>query len=198
VSTEVGGAPAWFSAWPEESFLQWEYAPGAFAGIISRPAATERELRAMAEAVEFGEPFMVKVPYRLDYLPAGMTPFNVVQDIGADRPVSVLQMGAGCPIFELEPEPGTADDCRFMNISIGDDSLSSGTEDWEPTTIAGQPARCTGPTDGTSCEVELEGLTVLLDAGTVDELEQIVEGMTLAVFEDPTTWYELDDAWPLQ
>lgn len=193
VSTEVGGAPAWFSAWPDESFLRWEYAPGAFAGIISRPAAAERELRAMAEAVEFGEPFMAKVPYRLDHLPAGMTPINVVQDIGDDEPTSVLQMEAGCSIFQLESAP--VEDCRFMNIAIGEDEPIHA--DLESTTIAGHPARCTGLTGSTRCKVELDGLTVDIGGGTVDELARIVEGMTLAVWEDPTTWYDLDDALPL-
>lgn len=50
-----------------------------------------------------------------------------------------------------------------------------------------------------SCLVEIDGLDIRIDHDGDDpaaELEKIVAGMTAATWEDPGTWYDVDEALP--
>lgn len=187
--TEVGGVPAWFSSRDGVSALRWEYAPGAFAVLTTEtgdtaPVRAEAAMWKAAAAIEFMPPYPVMVPYRLDYLPDGMAPFSVMQDLDGDTPQSTLQMAAGDAV---------------MDISIGENWLSENPGwDWQETTIAGHPAQCADIMDGRRCEVELDGLVVGVGGSdlTDDQLAQLIAGMTVATLEDPGTWYDLPDALP--
>lgn len=65
------------------------------------------------------------------------------------------------------------------------------------TTLAGYPAQCREPDDQPHCLVELDDLVVrVVYDGAVDELAKVVSGMATAAWDDPSTWYDLDDALP--
>jgi hypothetical protein len=195
----VNGAPGWYSTDGYAGALRWEYTPGGWAvvGSASDPPLGERTLRRLAESVRFGEPYQVRLPYRLDYLPADLRPFHVLLDTyrpGAFRSVARLES-----VDEDAP--------RVVDITIAEDPEANGPDrhlqrswDWRSTTIAGRPAQCADLVDGRRCRIEFDGLTVSIGSGGLagDELVRIVAGLRFASWSDPATWYDLDTALPGQ
>ncbi len=192
---QVDGAPGWYNA--SESALGWEYAPEAFA-VISRhdeaPLAKDILLE-LAEGVRFVEPYAAKVPYRLDYLPDDLTPFNVAQSTGpASEYQSVVQL-----------ESRNADRPRVMDITIVESRPTGNSPwygyadwDWNPVTIAGRSGRCADLVDGRRCEIDFGEFIFSVGSGNLvpDELDRLVGGMRFATVGDPATWYDITTAIP--
>jgi hypothetical protein len=171
---------------PELSAIEWAYTPGGRAAIVTEPdvAIDATTLVELAEGVGFTAEYPARVPYRLNYLPAGLRPFNVVQrTANGSAPESSVQ---------LEAED------RGMDITVHDESPST-RSDWHPTlTMAGRPAQCTKLVDGRRCAVDFGELTVDIGGGDLrpEEAQRIVAGMTFATWREPNTWYALDVALP--
>jgi hypothetical protein len=166
---------------------RWEYIEGAEAEmtIDFGPALDEPTVQAIADGLRFTAPYPARLPYRLDYLPAGMQPRNLAQftaQPGAFR--SVLDLGS---------------DSLLIDITVSEDPIAENPDwDWQPTTVAGYPAHCANLMDGTRCAVEIGSLSVDIGFGRLgeDELARIVTGLHPATWEDPSTWYTLDQALP--
>jgi hypothetical protein len=195
-TAEVNGVPAWFSGGPDGSWLSWDYAPDATAilgSVHGAGALPVQTLVALAESVTFVDPYPATVPFRLDYLPADLAPFNVSG--GGDGAYAVVQ-------FESDNEAYP----RAIDITIVDNPPVPAADmwfdypnwDWHPTTIAGRSARYTDLIDGRRCEVEFGAFVVSLGCSHLSpaELDQIVGGLHLAAVTDPASWFPLDQAIP--
>jgi len=185
----VNGATGWYTANEEASALRWEYARDGWAVIGSNyrqaPLTLEAAL-ALAEGVRFVAPYQARVPYRLDYLPAGYVPFHLVQDTrsaGSYRSVVQLQ-GQGRQYA--------------IDISIADGGSWPPKWKGKPTTIAGHSARCVDLIDGRRCAVDLGEFMVDLGCGglTASELSRLVAGIRPATWSDPTTWSAVNTVFP--
>lgn len=186
--TRVHGSVAWYSVWGGLSVLRWEYTDGGWAALesASEPPLDERSLRELAEQVRFTAPYPVRLPYRLDYLPAALQPFNVGQDTRR----------AGEFHSTIQLESGGGDRQYVIDITLADGWTANPHWDWQPTTIAGRPARCADLIDGRRCAVDFGEVTVDIGWEDPEELERLVAGLHLAAWHDPDTWYELDTALP--
>jgi hypothetical protein len=191
-NTQVNGGPAWFDSDARWSGLTWRYAPDAYAGLEASGSPLPRQtLVQIAEAVRFVDPYPARVPYRLDYLPAHLVPRDVVQH----HPRYYSYVGLSSP--ERDPSP-TA---RTPDITVTDDPpaltehwFTDPTSVWEPTTIAGRPARCSSHG---RCNIDYGEYLVSIGTGfTRTERERIVAGLQLADPADPATWFDLGEAIP--
>ena len=152
-NAEVNGAPAWFDSDARWSGLTWQYASDAYAGLETNAGPLPRQtLVQIAEAVRFVDPYPARVPYRLDYLPAGLRPYLVIQPTNYYSYVGFV--GGGRPTIDPRQDP-TDDDgdgavpARTPDITVTDDPpdlneywFTEPTGTWEPITIAGRPALC--------------------------------------------------------
>lgn len=188
VPVRVNGAPAWFSANGLRTAIRWEHAPGGWAVIVTEPdpVVGKQTLISLAEGVRFAAPYQARLPYRLGYLPAGLKPFNVVQDNHDPlSPRSVVQLEGAR---------------RVMDITVLDGSPAARPR-WQPTTrIARRPTQCVDLVDGRRCAVDFGEFTVDIGSGSLPhaELERVVSGMTFATWRDPATWYDVSVAIPGQ
>jgi hypothetical protein len=188
----VNGAPGWLSTRAGADSIRWEYVSGGWAAITAEgdSALAGQTLVELAEGVRFAEPYQVKVPYRLSFLPAGLKPFHAVRVTGgATGPRSVVQ---------LEARGSGSADGRVLDITVHNGPAAA-RPDWRPTdTITGRPAQCTGLVDGRRCAVDFGEFTVDIGSGTLAtaEVERIVAGMRFATWRDPATWYNLEAALP--
>ena len=203
-NAEVNGAPAWFDSDARWSGLTWQYAPDAYAGLETNAGPLPRQtLVQIAEAVRFVDPYPARVPYRLDYLPAGLRPYLVIQPTNYYSYVGFV--GGGRPTIDPRQDP-TDDDgdgavpARTPDITVTDDPpdlneywFTEPTGTWEPITIAGRPALCSL----SRCNIDYGEYLVSIGRGfTRSEMELIVAGLHLADPADPATWFAIDEAIP--
>jgi hypothetical protein len=173
-----------------DELLRWEYTPDGYAEIKGLPetAPDEAVLQQLADGVQFTAPRPVRLPYRLDYLPAGLTLSSVSQETtepGSFR--SSVQ-------FERDDQ---ANPLFSMDAAATTDEIIDPIEERRPATVAGRPVLCTDITNGDPCLVEVGGFAVDIGGNVADEeLARIIEGLHPADWEDPSTWYEIDDALP--
>lgn len=179
--------------------MYWEWAPDAEAVVTSHadPPLPRSTLQEIAAGIMFSAPVPVTVPYRLDYLPAGITPNGVTWGPTDWTPrFSRLDLTAttdplGVPTFELtiSDRPGAGDP----------------DADWRPETFAGRPAECARDTDSGRgrCRVQFDDFIASIGFVSSDgfsnraEAERIIEGLHPATWDDPDTWYPLPEALPL-
>jgi hypothetical protein len=188
---QINGADGFYTTTAQDSALRWQYARDGWAVIgtnLGQAPMSQGSLVRLAEGVRFVAPYQARVPYRLDYLPADLVPFNVVQDTGS--------VGAFQSVVQLES--GDQDHQRIVDITIADGS--AWPRDWHitRTTIAGHSARCTDLVDGRRCAVDLKAFTVDLGCGslTPSELSHLVAGLRPAVWTDLATWSEISAVFP--
>ena len=211
---EVNGVPGRYriGSDPDRSMLLWEYRPGAVASIVaegtplSANVLVQRDVLVdIAGAVRFTAPYPVRVPYRLDFLPADLMVTSVGENPGPAGGFSRSDVQA------LSVDP---DRPRAMDITVFDGQPRPNAQwggeypewDWVPATIAGRPARCADLVDGRRCEIDYGHLvpstagafTVSMGVSdlTSDELDRIVAGMHFATVSDPATWYDANTALP--
>lgn len=191
-NTDIGGTPALFSAERGWSGLRWEYAPGATAVLgtaFGSPELPEETLVEIAAAVTFVEPYPLRLPFRLDVVPADLHPRNA--SVGYEGVHATVQWegeGRALDIMLLDNPPELAD-AIFSSYR---------NWDWHETTIAGRAARYADLSDGRRCEVQFGSHVIALGCGalTATELEQLVAGITLADPAAPATWFAVNDAIP--
>jgi hypothetical protein len=191
VQVTVNGQPGTYSGSAEGSAIRWEYAPGAWAQIGTiqdQPSLPEQTMVTLAAGIRFVAPYPARVPYRLDYRPADLVPFNVVQD--------TARTGSFSSVLQLESRDETRP--RIVDISIVDGA--SWPRKWPVTrtTIAGHPARCTRLVDGRRCAADFGAVTVDVGSASLTEaeLKQLIAGVRLAVWTDPSTWSDVDTVFP--
>lgn len=193
-------APGVDSTVSDEVVLRWKYASDAFAEIYgdSDSAPDEQTAQRIADGLELTAPYEPKLPYRLDHLPAGVALVEVTQDTahpGAFRSiVSLIRRDNSDPLV--------------LDITIADDPTERDDPswDWQPTTVAGRQAECAELVDGRRCRVELDELTVSIgtngrDPATgldLEELARLVDGLQPATWQDPTSWYGVGEALPIE
>jgi hypothetical protein len=184
-SAQVNGLPAVVSLATRLSSVRWKYAPDAWAVLQTTPTPGHDQLDAqtllrIAADVRFVDPYPIRVPFRLDYLPTDLQPFSlsvtpdnvVVQSYGADRTI-------GINVTDATPRwPGYE------------------TWQWTPATIAGLPARCSDTPDPPQCELTFGDVRILVGGLTPAERDQVVAGLHLATFGDPSTWFDVVGAIP--
>jgi hypothetical protein len=187
-SADIGGLSE-PSPGPEEPppGLRWEYVPGGTAEIVNDygPALDAETMQLLADGLQFTAPYPIRLPYWLEYLPAGWTPLNVIQ--------ATAHPGTFRSLIQLDP--------NAVSIAVGMSGIDEyPDQDWQPTTIAGRPAQCADLGDGRRCVLDIDGLTVSMgfDPPMEAEVARILDGMHPADWDDPTTWYEIDDALPGQ
>ncbi|HEY8451451.1 MAG TPA: hypothetical protein VIL54_04390 [Natronosporangium sp.] len=170
---------------------RWEYQPGGFAEIFSESELLDEEsARRLADQLRFTSPYQVTVPYRLDYLPPGLTAFNVVADTWPPELRSVVQ-------FERTDTEAVVFD---ITVGAGPNQVDDPDWDWRPTTIGGRPVEYADLRDGRRYRIEFDGFTVGIGTASLDpdELARIVTGLhPLPSWQEPSTWYEFDDAIPI-
>ncbi|MBX6749642.1 MAG: hypothetical protein IRY85_08210 [Micromonosporaceae bacterium] len=203
-NAQVNGGPAWFDSDARWSGLTWQYAPDAYAGLETNAGPLSRQtLVQIAEAVRFVDPYPARVPYRLDYLPAGLRPYLVIQP--ATKYYSYVGfVGRGRPTIDprkdLTPDYDGIAPAITPDIAVTDDPpalnehwFTEPTGTWEPTTVAGRPAQCSL----SRCNIDYGEYLVSIGTGfTRTELEQIVAGLQFADPANPGTWFAIDEAIP--
>ncbi len=176
------------------SVLGWEYVPEGRAELGTLAGATpltEQEAVALAEALRFVDPYPIRVPVKLDYVPARYSLDHV--SIGTRASYGALVFG----------EPAQESVGRFDVWVAGVASMaglfpSSEAWPWQPATIGGQDGRCADLIDGRRCELTYGDLVVNMAVTdlTADELDAVVAGLTLGDLTDPSTWFGITDAVP--
>jgi hypothetical protein len=194
-----------YEANPEVSFtphdgellLRWEYMPDAYAEIYGDPdpQLDDTTLQQLADGLRFTEPYSARLPYRLAYLPPGMVPYEVGQD--------TARAGLFGSAITMEDAASRATPVHVdIVVGVAFGSYADSGEPEPTTTIAGLPAACDDIPDGRHCSITFGALPVEITIANVseDDLERIVAGVQLAPAwdEDPTAWYELDDALPVE
>lgn len=196
------GAAAYYAVLPDplsdggaaEPTIAWEYAPRAWAvvrGTFGEPPPSAEgtipaTLRQIAEALVLAEPTPARIPFKLDYLPAGLHPVTAgVYD--TDSP-------AGGVSFDRDGDPHDwRDPFRYRWLPLAITVTAAIPQHWKPdTTLAGLPAM----RNGNQVIVAREGDWLTIGAGdlaaplTTAELERIFAGMTFADRDDPDTWFD--------
>jgi len=180
-SAQVNGAPAVVTS-GDRSGVRWEYAPDAWAILHTIPGNDPLDTQILldiAAGVRFVDPYPVQVPFRLDYLPAGLSQFSVLLPTDGHGAYVAFDgsISGSITVTDTTPFwPGYAD------------------WQWTPTVIAGLAARCSDTPN--VCELTFGGVRVLIGGLTASERDQVVAGVHLATLGDPSTWFDVVGAIP--
>lgn len=171
--------------------LAWEYAPNAWAYVRYSPKPFPADLHAqllrVAKAVRTDQTTLLRVPFRIGYLPAGMRANSGgtgLTTMGSGGAVSYIKtayiklapadVGGGGLGLTVQPSPN--------NYPLG-----------QPTVVQQTVSVNVGPFEVTLWS-EGEGGTPL----SIEELKRIARSVTAAGnFNDPSTWIPANEAIPL-
>lgn len=175
---------------PEDGSLRWRYAPQAWAWLTSSPDGPPlppQTLLKIASAVRFVDPYPLRVPFRLDDVPADLRPFHVSAHPGGEATVQF-----DSPDPEAAAERGAA-----ITVTLGVPGWPGYDGwPWAPATVADRPGRCAEPGDRRWCEVYLGDVAVLVGSDAPAEIDALLAGLHLADLDDPATWFAAEDAIP--
>jgi hypothetical protein len=171
--------------------VAWEYAPGSWAVVTGTAAQFQSQAVELAIAGTVhptsGEP--VRLPFRLDHAPSGLSATHVGTRI--DSPPVSASVGFGSPT-------AVTVDAMYVPGQPVDTALADG----ERRTIAGHPAAMmtlsgAGSNDGHRLVIVWNDWIVDVSgvgSVTTEELITTAEGLTLADKDDPATWFPATDA----